>query len=172
MGETIRPTRGIDWRKPREEGYLLALPSGESLLPSGNFARIRPVALDVLLRQGTIPDLLTPFVAKMIYEGVDTKELDALLSVEKLAEQSDEMLALIDAICIAAFLEPRIVADPQADDEIAIEDVELADRGTVFSLAVLPANDLRRFLERQASSVEPVPDGDGDGAEAEQPTAD
>lgn len=165
MGETKRPTRGIDWRKPREEGFLLAL-------PSGNSATIRPVALDVLLRQGKIPDLLTPLVAKMIYEGVDTDELDKLLSVEKLAEQSDEMLALIDAICAAAFLEPRIVEQPQAEDEIAIEDVELADRGTVFSLAVLPANDLRRFLQRQASAVEPVPDGDGDEPEAEQPATD
>jgi len=165
MGETKRPTRGIDWRKPREEGFLLAL-------PSGNSAKIRPVALDVLLRQGKVPDLLTPFVAKMIYEGVDTDELDKLLSVEKLAEQSDEMLALIDAICAAAFLEPRIVAEPQAEDEIAIEDVELADRGTVFSLAMLPANDLRRFLERQAPSLEPVPDGDGDGPAPEQPATD
>ena len=165
MGETKRPTRGIDWRKPREEGFLLAL-------PSGNSAKIRPVALDVLLRQGKVPDLLTPFVAKMIYEGVDTKELDALLSVEKLAEQSDEMLELIDAICVAAFLEPRIVDDPQAEDEISIEDVELADRGTVFSLAMLPANDLRRFLDRQAASLEPVSDGNGDGPAPEQPAAD
>ena len=165
MGETKQPTRGIDWRKPREEGFLLAL-------PSGNSAKIRPVALDVLLRQGKVPDLLTPFVAKMIYEGVDTDELDKLLSVEKLAEQSDEMLALIDAICAAAFLEPRIVAEPQAEDEIAIEDVELADRGTVFSLAMLPANDLRRFLDRQAASLEPVSDGNGDGPAPEQPAAD
>ena len=165
MGETKRPTRGIDWRKPREEGFLLAL-------PSGNTVRIRSVALDVLLRQGKVPDLLTPFIAKTIYDGVDTKQLDEMLSIENLAEQSDEMLALIDAICVAAFLEPRIVDDPQAEDEISIEDVELADRGTVFSLAMLPANDLRRFLERQAPSLEPVPDGDGDGPAPEQPATD
>jgi len=160
-----QPTKGTDWRKPREEGFLLDL-------PSGNVVRIRPVALDVLLRQGEIPDLLTPFVAKMVYQGVDTDELDSLLSAEKLTEQSTEMLVLIDAVVTAAFLEPRIVAEPQADDEISIADVELADRGTVFSLAVLPANELRRFLERQAASVEPVPDGDGDGAETEQPSPD
>jgi len=165
MGETKRPTRGIDWRKPREEGFLLAL-------PSGNTVRIRSVALDVLLRQGKVPDLLTPFIAKTIYDGVDTKQLDEMLSIENLAEQSDEMLALIDAICVAAFLEPRIVDDPQAEDEISIEDVELADRGTVFSLAMLPANDLRRFLDRQAASLEPVSDGNGDGPAPEQPAAD
>jgi len=152
----MQPTRGIDWRKPREEGYLLAL-------PSGNTARIRPVALDVLLRHGEIPDILTPLIAKMIYEGVDTDELDRLLSVETLAEQSDEMLALIDAICTASFVQPRIVDEPQAEDEIAIADVDLADRGTVFSLAVLPARHLRSFCERQAAGVEAVPDGDGDG---------
>jgi hypothetical protein len=159
------PTKGVDWRKPREEGFVLAL-------PSGNSARIRPVALDVLLRNGEIPDLLTPFVAQMVYSGVDTDELDKLLSPEKLTEQSTEMLGLIDAVVTAAFVDPRIVAEPQADDEISIVDVELADRGTVFSLAVLPANDLRRFLERQEASVEPVPDSDGDGAETEQPSSD
>ena len=159
------PTRGTDWRKAREEGFILTL-------PSGNAARIRPVALDVLLRNGEIPDLLTPFVAQMVYEGVDTGELDKLLSVEKLTESSTEMLTLIDAVVTAAFVEPHIVENPQADDEIAIEDVELADRGTVFSLAVLPANDLRRFLERQAPGLEVAPDGDGDGPEAEQPGTD
>lgn len=159
------PTKGVDWRKPREEGFILAL-------PSGNAARIRPVALDVLLRNGDIPDLLTPFVAQMVYQGVNTDELDKLLSPEKLTEQSTEMLKLIDAVVMAAFVEPRIVPDPQADDEISIEDVELADRGTVFSLAVLPANELRKFLTRQAASVEPVQDGDGDGAAPEQPGKD
>jgi hypothetical protein len=158
-------TRGIDWRKPREEGFVLAL-------PSGNSARIRPVALDVLLRNGKIPDLLTPFVAQMVYQGVDTDELDKLLSVEKLTEQSTEMLELIDAVVCAAFVEPRIVEDPQEDDEISIADVELADRGTVFSLAVLPANDLRRFLQRQAAGVEPLPDSDGNEPEAEQSSTD
>lgn len=160
MGETKRPTRGTDWRRPREEGFTLEL-------PSGNVARIRPVALDVLLRNGDVPDLLTPWVAKTIYEGVDTDELDKLLSVDTLVEQSEGMLALIDAICAAAFVEPRIVEDPQADDEIAIADVELQDRGAVFSLAVLPAQALRSFLERQAAGVAPVPDGDGDGPAAE-----
>jgi len=159
MSEAKRPTRGVEWRKPREEGFTLAL-------PSGNVARIRPVALDVLLRQGAVPDLLTSWVAKTIYEGVDTEELDRLLGAENLVEQSDEMLSLIDAICTAAFVEPRIVEDPQEDDEIAIEDVELGDRGAVFSLAVLPAQALRSFLERQAAGVEPVPDGDGDGPAA------
>lgn len=142
------------------------------VLPSGNSARIRPVALDVLLRQGEIPDLLTPFVAQMVYSGVDTSELDKLLSPEKLTEQSTEMLKLIDAVVTAAFLEPRIVENPQADDEISIADVELADRGTVFSLAVLPANDLRRFLARQKTDMEPVQDGNGNGAAPEQPGTD
>jgi hypothetical protein len=83
------------------------------------------VALDVLLRNGKIPDLLTPFVAQMVYQGVDTDELDKLLSVEKLTEQSTEMLELIDAVVCAAFVEPRIVEEPQEDDEISIADVEL-----------------------------------------------
>jgi len=139
MSDKRRPTSGAEWRKPREEGFLVHL-------LSGNMARIRPVALDVLLRQGEIPDLLTPWVAKTIYEGVDTDELDKLLNVETLVEQSDEMLSLIDAICTAAFVEPRIVADPQAEDEIHITDVELADRGSVFSLAVLPAKELLSLI--------------------------
>lgn len=160
-----QPTSGVDWRKPREEGFVIAL-------PSGNNARIRPVALDVLLRQGKIPDLLTPFVAQMVYEGVDTDELNQLLSVEKLTENSTEMLALIDAIVTAAFVEPHIVESPQADDEITIEDVGLADRGTVFSLAVLPANDLRRFLERQMPDLESVSNSDGDGPATEQSSTD
>lgn len=152
----LKPTSGKQWRRPREEGYAVTL-------PSGNVAVIRPVALDVMLQRGEIPDLLTPIAASMLWKET---EVDAD-TVEREPALALRMMELFDVVARAAFLEPRIVDEPEAHDEIAPADLSLEDKGWVFQLAIQPARVLATFCEKQAAGVGSVPTGEGDQQPAE-----
>lgn len=143
-----KPTLGAAWRKPREEGYVVEL-------PSGNCARLRPVSLDVLIMQGQLPDLLTPIAAKMLWADTQT---DAIADQLELAKGYTE---LVHYTVKASVLEPKIVDVPQADDEVSLEDIDFADKTAIFQLATQPSEVLRRFRRKQAGDVEPLSDGEG-----------
>lgn len=155
-----RATSGVVWRAAREQGYL-------KQLPSGNWARLRPVSPDLLLSTGDLPDMLTPLVVKMVFEGSDGQEVDRLTDPQQMISQAADTVQLFNTVCRLAFLAPRIVDDPQAEDEISIEDIDLADRGFVFQLVTQPAEVLRRFRLEPAGDVAAVSDGQGDGDAAE-----
>lgn len=159
----LRATAGRTWRAAREEGF-------EQLLPSGNVARLRPVALADLVAQGKVPDLLTPLVMRMAFEGIDA-EPSELHDVERGQEWTAAVLATYAAVCRAAFVSPRIVDDPQADDEIAIDDVDLFDRASVFFISTRGVETLRRFRLGPETDVDAVSDGQDDG-DAAQPVDD
>jgi hypothetical protein len=152
----LRPTAGSAWRQPRTEGYV-------KQLPSGNVARLRPVSPDQLLTTGEVPDILTPLVVRMLFEGADGSELSQLSDPSAVVQNAGATVQLFNTICRLAFVEPRIVADPQGDDEISINDVPLLDRGFVFQLVTQPAEVLRDFMFPESGTVAAVPDGEGDG---------
>lgn len=145
------PTPAAEWRKPREEGYIVTLPSG--LQP-----RLRPVALDVLIMAGEIPDLLSPIAAKMLWSETNVEQ------IADVAELATGTAKLMNIVCKAAFLYPRIVDEDPGDDEITLEDVSFADKSIVFQLAIQPAEVLRKFRDEQAAGMVTVPDGQDDGA--------
>jgi len=156
------PTAGADWRTDRQ-GFVKTLLSGKR-------ARLRAVDVGLLALSGEIPDFLTPMVLKMLFGGEDAEpELD---SIEAALGISGDMLPLINLICRAAFVEPRIVDDPQATDEISIDDVALEDRLMVFQLVIQGVEALRRFRYEPAADVGAVPDGKDDEPEAEPVGAD
>lgn len=130
-------------------------------LPSGNIARLRPVALDTLLASGDIPDFLTPIVGRMLFEDQEEGEVfDA-------GNLVPETVRLIDLVVRASFIEPRVVDDPQADDEIGLADISAQDKGEVFALATQPARVLASFSDDQAQGLDPLSDGEGDEQPAE-----
>lgn len=163
----LRPTAGSAWRQPRLEGYV-------KQLPSGNVARLRPVSPDQLIASGDVPDILTPLVLKMLYHGSDGSELTQLVtSSEESVAHARGTITLINAVCRAAFVDPRIVADPTTDDQISIDDVEVLDRYFVFQLATQPAEVLRDFrFSPETTDVATVPDGEGDGEPTQRPDDD
>ncbi len=164
-GDAPHVTTGSMWRSARETGFV-------KQLPSGNWARLRPVGLERLITGGEIPDLLTPLVTKMFLDGADSVDLDTFLAQrgpEKTLAQMGEMIALLDAVCKAAFVEPRIVDNPQAEDEIGIEDLDLQDKSFVFHLVQQPVAVLRRFRLEPSADVAAVPDGQQVEPAAQQP---
>lgn len=154
MTEQLQVTSGAAWRAPRVEGYLIQL-------PSGNVARLRPVALDVMIQSGQIPDLLSALAAQSLWAETATATLAA---DPKLAL---EYMSLINCIVPAAMLEPRIVESPSADNEIRLEDLDFTDKLAVFNLAIGPVDALRRFRDKQSADVHAIQNRDGDGQQAE-----
>lgn len=162
-----QPTSGADWRKPREEGYLLTL-------PSGYVARLRPPALHDMMAQGEIPAPLVNMAAEVIWEG-DLEAIGELLTEAEKNEQKrakihktvPDFIKLARIVCRAAFVSPRIVDEPKADDEISIKDLDEGDIFYVWRTATKGASTLAFFRDQQVANVEAVHDlhGEGDGAE-------
>lgn len=148
MSEITRGTTpGSAWRKPREQGEIVTL-------PSGNVARLRPVAVDALLAAGRIPDLLSGVAAKTLWVETDTA------TIAEQAETAKNFADLINLIVPLAMLEPQVVDRPEGDNEIALEDIEFADKIAIFQLATGGSTVLKSFREQQARAVAPVSDGE------------
>lgn len=129
-------TSGKSWRQAREEGELWTL-------PSGNVARLRPISLMHLIRSGDIPDILTPVAASMLWDEID---IDKLSGTVEMAKNSAE---LAERICEASFINPRIVENPEQDDEVALEHIDDMDKAWVMNTMIQPAEVLRGFRMRQ-----------------------
>lgn len=153
-----KATTGKAWRKAREEGYLITL-------PSGNVARLRPVALDVLITSGQLPDVLTLMAASHLWSDQEYEPGD----IAKQSEMAKDYADLINAVIPAAMLSPRVVDEPDADDEITLDDIEFADKIAVFNLSTAGATALRGFRDKQARDVEIVPNGQTKQPKAKQP---
>lgn len=165
--EIEAPSLGVEWRRPRERGFL-------KTMPSGNKAYLRPITPAALMAvMGEIPDHLTPIVADMIFGGVtydkvrqmiDTMTPDAAQDSLQRAARSVEFA---NTLCKIAFVNPKVVDNPQAEDEIAPGDIDLADRFFVLTLAMQPVEVLRSFRWESSADVEVVPDGDETRAETQ-----
>lgn len=170
----LRATAGSAWREPRQAGVPVQL-------PSGNIARIRPVEPQALLKQGEIIDILTPLVAKMLFQGADAsaETIEAIIGnamqpaddnpdeLKETAAKLADLERVCDIVCKAAFVDPRVVDDPQAENEIAPDDIELADKIQIFTLALRGAAALRHFRYEPNGNVEPVLDEQGQPQSAE-----
>lgn len=134
-------TQASEWRRPRQEGYVITLPSGFK-------ARLRPVALDMLILSGKLPDLLTPIAAKSLWTETDTA------AIGDQAELAKGFAELINIVVPAAMMYPLVVDDPQAENEIGLEDIDFSDKTAIFQLVTQPAEVLRRFCDQQTAGVE------------------
>lgn len=180
------PTAASEWRKPREEGYLITL-------FSGNKARLRPVSIAALMAQGSIPDILSAVAAQTVWAGPESflpDDLDDLLSIqdsqerkakvaawfEQIGEGAPKLLLMQDIVVRAAFLEPAIVPaghkGPLPDGAITIEDVEDVDKAQVYQICTRGAAALKSFRDRQIRDAQTVPDGQNDGDAPESVDAD
>jgi len=165
----LSATSGAQWRGVRTQGVPIEL-------PSGNIAHLRPVPPEKLAQEGEILDILTPLVARMLFAGADAtaetiaQTLGMVAATEEGATPETLKLAagdlaqierVCDLVCKAAFVTPLIVDDPQAEDEISLEDLDLADKVHVFTLALRGAAALQHFRYEPKATMEPVPDGEG-----------
>lgn len=127
-------TSGKEWRKEWE--------GVEITFPSGKVIEIRPVTSELLFKLGRIPDALTPLVINSI-NGSGSFEFDT-----NDAENFKTFLQLLDGIAETAFVNPRIVKEPAADDEIAIEHVAFGDKYFLLQFLNQPTSALREFRDK------------------------
>lgn len=164
---------GAQIRAARERGFEQVLPE------SGYPVRLRHLEPEALLQQGEVPDLLSPLVEAMLFEGLDADRIEAQLS-EALKpesfslERTEKLIRYINLMCAAALVYPRMetrdIPEGTAleDDVILPEDLPLADRFFIWSMSLQPVEVLRRFrYSKPGATVEPVPDGDEDRVQAE-----
>lgn len=138
-----------DWasmRKRHEEGVPLDLPSGYRVF-------VRNVSAFELLSEGKIPDQLTPLVSNMIYGGSET-DLANMSSLKALGE-------LMNIICRAALVKPRIVDTPQKDDEIGVYHLDDEDKEVIYGLLGLPSRQLESFCKEQSERLQAMGDSEG-----------
>ncbi len=153
-------TSGKAWRQAREQGVELTF-------PSGNTAAIRPIEVDFFVRVGHIPDGLAGTVSKLI--NGETVKIGDIPASEEL-EKSKEWLTFLNHLATFAFVNPKVVENPQADDEIAVDDLSYTDKVFLYQFFCRPAQILRSFRHAQTQSVASVGASGSNGA-ASQPVA-
>lgn len=137
---------GKTWREAREQGV-------EVRLPSGNEVRIRPMEVDFFILNGEIPDVLAPVINLMINAkpyslplgpGEETTEV----------EKWKKWVTFLNTLVTFALISPKVVENPQADDEISIDDIGYGDKMLVYQFFSRPAQILRGFREQQNKPLE------------------
>lgn len=121
------------------------------ILPSGWTVRVKAISLEACVKLGYIPDGLTSYVVDAFNGKIPSAE--AVEEIKNLAEAKQE-LEYWEHLCRHCLVEPRIVDNPQADDEISIDDLELVDKQHIAAVVLRPANMLRSFCEQQNAFME------------------
>jgi len=154
--ETLPVSSGLEWRKKREQGELIQLPY------SGYIVRIRTVLPDQLLKLGKIPQVLSTLVLEMIYDKGDEDKFQRFLTENETPDAAADMLESLRVVCVAGMVEPKVVDNPTLDNEISIDDIEIADRAYIFRLVFAPSEALSRFRYQPPSDVDVVANGAAD----------
>lgn len=148
MTEPVKPTSGRDWRKLNEETIITVLPY------SGMVVEMGRAQLDQLLLTGKIPDVLTPIVADVLWASIGQGRAQDEIQAEK------RFFELVNAVVAACLLNPRVVSNPTQDDELAISDIDFADKLIIYKLATQPLAVLHRFRQGQTPDVDALQQGD------------
>jgi hypothetical protein len=147
MAEELLVTQGKAMRAMREQGIILTF-------PSGNNYRVRVPGAAGLLKRGNLPNILITYATEMWYEGdSDGKRYENFIAANDKSERALETIASFKVVCQEMFMDPRIVDDPQGDDEITIDDLSPQDQTWAFWLAFIDAKALGTFRSQQAPDV-------------------
>lgn len=144
-------TLGKEWRKNREEGVLIQFPSGK-------WARIRAIDPSAFLMRGQFPDTLNTVVEAVLIGKTEGGHIYNLESLKGFREYYD----FLEFYARHCFISPRIVDNPQAEDEISMDDLETGDKEFLVQVVFIPASDLEIFSARQIERLGGVQPGKDD----------
>jgi hypothetical protein len=148
-GADMPVTPATEFRKVREQGEKITL-------STGRIVKMRIVKPSHLLRIGKIPDPLAELVMQILYGKITDAQYKAFFDLPERKEHAVDLAESLRVVCTAALLYPRVVDEPQADDEIYIDDLEDSEQRMIFDLALLEASTLSRFRQGQTANVELV----------------
>lgn len=140
---------------------------------TGGEARVTWPSLMWLLEAGLIPSTLTGIVDGMIAAGGGAPEDKAgaaaeLMFAEGGIKAAERMTELVNITCIAGFLDPQLVATPEAitdpDAQMVVTEIDYNDRYRFFALAQRDregeAEGLTTFRPEPAAAAGGLPGGD------------
>lgn len=120
-----------------------------SIPGTDRLVRLRTLDAPTLLREGKMPDILTPLVIKSVYEELSDKEVRGFLSQSR--GSKEEALATMEAI---DFIVERTIVD-----NTKVKNLTLGERRWIFRLVMGPAEILTTFRYDPDADVEPVVEG-------------
>ncbi|MHB0976901.1 MAG: DUF7391 family protein [Candidatus Aquicultorales bacterium] len=126
-------------------------------LPSGNTAKLRRFNIFYLLKEGKVPNHLASIVQGFISSPAGP-DLGALVQKK---ENLDAMLELLEITAKSCFVDPRVVDNPTADNEIGFSEIALDDLLYVWGWAQGEAVSLESFREDQERAVAGFLSGEG-----------
>ena len=156
----------------------------EKELPSGLVVRLRPVDAGQMLNSNRIPENLMKVVQDSIRgvkEGKDEAETKAAIQ-EGLEESAKENLKDFndtvnfyqsirkygEAVALHSFIHPKIVDDPQNENEIRLDWLPTDDCIALASWVGVPLSKLESFRFQTLADVEPVQSGETNLPDTEQ----
>lgn len=157
MSEELKPDLGKAWRKEREEGIV-------GRLPSGRVVRGRTVLpLHIIELGEDVPDILTALATRLFYGKAKYEEVVAFRKESDDPEQALKVGRALKIVTRAFLLEPRVVDEPLADDEISIDNVKPVDQAFIWDIAFMEVDSLARFFREpteQDSDLQTVAEGE------------
>jgi hypothetical protein len=143
-----------DKKQPMEYAerlHEMRLKGTEYKVPGTNrIVRLRALDAPTLLREGKLPDILTPLVVKSVYQELTDREMKEFVGAQR--GNAQEALNMIDAM---DFVVKKSIADGTK-----IEDLTLAEKRWIFRMAMGPAELLITFRYDKELDVEPVAEGE------------
>ncbi len=136
-----------EWLEPFTNGVVVELPSKHKI-------KMKPVAIDELLRMGKIPDMLSSLAARSLWEGVP---IDTVMDNNfQTAKDLTELMSIILPCCIVY---PPIYSgeDELPEGMIKLEHLSVIDKLAIFQLALQPVDELKRFRNKQIGNVVNIP---------------
>lgn len=117
---------------------------------TGRLVRLRTLDASELLREGKIPDILTPLVVKSVYQDLTDKEVRDFLGQNR--GKVDDALTMMDTM--------NFVVGKAIADNTKVADLTLGEKRWIFRLAMGPAEILVSFRYDPNADVEPVAEGE------------
>lgn len=133
----------------------------EQILPgTGRRVKLRSLDAESLLRDGKMPDLLTPLVIKSVYQELSDRELREFVGSQR--GSIPEALSLLETI--------DFVVEKTLVSGATTKSLTLAEKRWIFRLVMGPAELLITFRLDETPDVEPMDEGDEVRATAEPDT--
>lgn len=150
------PSTPQDFKKKRQVGIMLDLPSGLSI-------KVRSVDLVSLVVSGKIPNALLATVQGHL-DGVDpeTTEQEATKMAEKMSpEELAEVFSVMDTLVVAMAMEPKIHPAPsdeasRSDELVYVDELEGEDKLFMFNWSQQAMERVKRFPGGPEASMAPL----------------
>lgn len=176
-GWVERPTPDLEitppsqWKKPRIEGEVVTL-------PSGNVVRCARPGLDAFMEMGMVPNTLIPSIDASLSQAITPEK--AMQEIASDVNALQETARFMDDVTMHCVVEPEVLPVPEDDDAgqpgeretdvLYIDKIDIEDKTFIFQFAVGGTRSVERFRQLKitdmaALAVEPLFDKSAESAD-------